>query len=83
MELLKLLTSLPHAIEESAVNFEPHRLTYYLTELASCFHRFYNTSRVITENQDITLARLYLLKRAAQTFKNALGILGISAPERM
>lgn len=83
MELLKLLTSLPHAVEESAVNFEPHRLTYYLTELAGCFHRFYNTSRVITENREITLARLYLLKRAAQTFKNALDILGISAPERM
>lgn len=83
MELLKLLTSLPHAVEESAANFEPHRLTYYLTELAGCFHRFYNTSRVITENRDVTLARLYLLQRAAQTFKNALGILGISAPERM
>lgn len=83
MELLKLLTSLPHAVEESSTHFEPHRLTYYLTELAGCFHRFYNTSRVITENKEITLARLYLLKRTAQTFKNALGILGISAPERM
>lgn len=83
MELLKLLTVLPHAVEESALNFEPHRLTYYLTELASCFHRFYNTSRVITDNRETTSARLYLLQRAVQTFKNALGILGISAPERM
>jgi arginyl-tRNA synthetase len=83
LQLIKLLTVLPDTVEDSAHNFEPHRLTYYLTELAGCFHSFYNKNRVITEDVPLTRARLYLLKRTAQTLKNALTILGISAPERM
>jgi arginyl-tRNA synthetase len=83
LQLIKLLTALPETVEDSAQNFEPHRLTYYLTELAGCFHSFYNRNRVISEDASLTEARLYLLKRTAQTLKNALTILGISAPERM
>lgn len=83
LQLIKLLASLPDTVDDSAQNFEPHRLTYYLTELASCFHGFYNKNRVISEDATLTRARLYLLKRTAQTLKNALTILGISAPERM
>ena len=83
MQMIKLLTALPDTIDDCAVHFEPHRLTYYLSELASCFHSFYNKNRVISEDQALTAARLYLLKRTAQTLKNALTILGISAPERM
>jgi arginyl-tRNA synthetase len=83
LQLIKLLSALPDVVDESALNFEPHRLTYYLTELAGCFHSFYNKTRVITEDPELTGARLYLLKRTAQTLKNSLTILGISAPERM
>ncbi|MBK5276253.1 MAG: arginine--tRNA ligase [Desulfuromonadales bacterium] len=83
LQLIKLLSALPDTVDDSAQNFEPHRLTYYLTELAGCFHSFYNKNRVISEDADLTQARLYLLKRTAQTLKNALTILGISAPERM
>jgi len=83
LQLIKIMTSLPDTIDDCAVHFEPHRLTYYLTELASCFHSFYNKNRVISEDTALTAARLYLLKRTAQTLKNALSILGISAPERM
>ncbi|HEY3309363.1 MAG TPA: arginine--tRNA ligase [Desulfuromonadaceae bacterium] len=83
LQLIKLLTALPNSVDESALNFEPHRLTNFLAELASCFHSFYNKNRVITDDPALTRARLYLLKRAAQTLKNALSILGISAPERM
>jgi len=84
LQLIKLMTSLPTTVDDCALHFEPHRLTYFLSELASCFHSFYNKNRVINEeNPALTLARLYLLKRAAQTLKNALSILGISAPERM
>jgi arginyl-tRNA synthetase len=83
LQLIKLLTALPETVDDSALNFEPHRLTYYLTELAGCFHSFYNKNRVISEDAPLTGARLYLLKRTAQTLKNALTILGISAPERM
>jgi arginyl-tRNA synthetase len=83
LQLIKLLAALPDTVDESALHFEPHRLTYYLTELAGCFHSFYNKNRVISEDAALTAARLYLLKRTAQTLKNALTILGISAPERM
>ncbi len=83
LQLIKLLAALPDTIVDCAAHFEPHRLTYYLTELASCFHSFYNKNRVISEDHDLTAARLYLLKRTAQTLRNALSILGISAPERM
>jgi len=83
LQLIKLLAALPDTVDESALHFEPHRLTYYLTELAGCFHSFYNKNRVISEDSALTTARLYLLKRTAQTLKNALTILGISAPERM
>ena len=81
--MIKLLTELPGTVDDCAIHFEPHRLTYYLSELASCFHSFYNKNRVISEDKALTEARLYLLKRTAQTLKNALTILGISAPERM
>ena len=83
LQLIKLLAALPDTVEDSAQNFEPHRMTNYLTELAGCFHGFYNKNRVITEDAALTRARLYLLKRTAQILKNALAILGISAPERM
>ncbi len=83
LQLMKLLCALPDTIDDCAIHFEPHRLTYYLTELAGCFHSFYNKNRVITEDTALTSARLYLLKRTAQTLKNALSVLGISAPERM
>ncbi|HIJ81922.1 MAG TPA: arginine--tRNA ligase, partial [Desulfuromonadales bacterium] len=83
LQLIKHLTRLPATINDCAAHFEPHRLTYYLSELAGSFHSFYNKNRVIGDDRRVTLARLYLLKRTAQTIKNALTVLGISAPERM
>jgi arginyl-tRNA synthetase len=83
LQMIKLLAGFPDTVDDCAVHFEPHRLTYYLSELASCFHSFYNKNRVIGEDRALTEARLYLLRRTAQTLKNALSILGITAPERM
>lgn len=83
LQLIKLLSALPDTIADAAQQFEPHRVTYYLGELAGCFHSFYNKSRVIGDDAALTAARLYLLSRTAQTLKNGLSILGITAPERM
>ena len=83
LQLIKLLAALPDAVNDSARYFEPHRLTHYLTELASRFHTFYNKNRVLTEDEHLTKARLFLLERTAQTLRNALSIIGVSAPERM
>ena len=73
----------PETVEGSAQNFEPHRITYYLQELAGHFHTFYNKNRVVTEDRELTIARLFLLHCVRQTLRNALAILGISAPEKM
>ena len=83
MALIKKLSVYPELLEAAALNFEPHRITYYLQELAGEFHSFYNKSRVITEEPELTQARLFLLHCVAVTIKNALTVLGISAPERM
>lgn len=81
--LIKELAVFPEVVEGSALNFEPHRITYYLQELAGQFHSFYNKNRVITEDCALTEARLFLLNCVAITLKNALTILGVAAPEKM
>ncbi|ADI84647.1 arginine--tRNA ligase [Geobacter sulfurreducens] len=83
LTLVKLLSSFPEIVEGSALNFEPHRITYYLQELAGAFHSFYNKNRVITEDADLTGARLLLLHSTATVIRNGLGLLGVSAPEKM
>jgi arginyl-tRNA synthetase len=83
LTIIRTLASFPEVVEGSALNYEPHRITYYLQELAGQFHSFYNKNRVITEDGELTGARLFLLKCVAVTLKNALAILGVSAPEKM
>ena len=83
MAIIKELAVFPEVVEGSALSFEPHRITYYLQELAGQFHSFYNKNRVITEDRELTGARLFLLQCVAVTLKNALTILGVSAPEKM
>jgi arginyl-tRNA synthetase len=83
MAIIRKINSLPEIVEGSALNFEPHRITYFLQELAGQFHSFYNKNRVIGEDAELSMARLFLLKCIGQALKNALAILGISAPERM
>ncbi|HJV64436.1 MAG TPA: arginine--tRNA ligase [Geomonas sp.] len=83
MSLIKKLSLYPETLESAALNFEPHRITYFLQDLAGEFHSFYNKSRVITEEPELTNARLFLLHCTAVVLKNALTVLGISAPERM
>ncbi len=83
MTIIKELAVFPEVVEGGAASFEPHRLTNYLQGLAGQFHSFYNKNRVITEDRELTEARLFLLKCVAVTLKNALAILGVSAPEKM
>ncbi len=83
MAIIKALATFPEVVEGSALNFEPHRITYYLQDLAGLFHSFYNKNRVITEDSELTGARLFLLNCVAITLRNALAILGVSAPEKM
>ena len=84
LRLIRLLDSLPELVDEAATAFEPHKVVYYLTELAGQFHSYYNKTKVVTEDLQVSAARLYLLARIRQVLRNILvGLLGVSAPERM
>lgn len=83
LTLIKQLLKFSEVIEGSALSLEPHRITVYLNELAGSFHGYYNKNRVITDDPSMTMARLYLVKMVKIVVKNALGLLGIGAPERM
>lgn len=83
VSIIKLLASFPEVIAKSAQFLEPHRITYYLGELASKFHGYYNRHRVITEDIPLSRARLYLINAIRHVLKNGLTILGVSAPGKM
>jgi arginyl-tRNA synthetase len=96
--LIKKLSSYPEVIQASALVFEPHRVTYYLQQLAALLHTFYNKHRILpseTEQEHAdsastevltptrTAARLVLMGAVQQVLRNGLDVLGISAPEHM
>lgn len=82
-ELIKKLYSLKEVIKKAALTWKPHLLTTYLYDLASSFHRYYTVHRVITDDEELTKARLILIDCTRIVLFNTLKILGISAPESM
>lgn len=83
MDLLKKLADLPGEIALAAKLTEPHRLARYVLDLASLFHTFYNSQRVLVDDASLRTARLGLIKSTRQVIFNVLSMLGVSAPERM
>lgn len=83
LRMIKWMDTLPEVVDEAAQEFEPHKIVYYLTELAGQFHSYYNKTKVVTDDASLSTARLYLLARIRQVIQNALTLLGVSAPERM
>lgn len=83
LTVIKLLTQYADMVEDAARNLEPHRVVFYLIELASEFHRFYNRHRVVTDDRERTLARLYLCGAVRVILRKGLDLLGVSAPETM
>ena len=83
LKLIKLLDALPDIVDESARDFEPHRIVYYLTDLAGQFHSYYNKTKVVTDDRQTSEARLYLLAVTRLVLRNTLTLLGVSAPDRM
>ena len=81
--LLKMLANYPELVEGAARNLEPHRLTYFLTELASGLHSYYYKHRFITDDLNLTQARLCLVKGVKTVLHHGLNILGVAAPESM
>ena len=83
INLIKTLLDYPGVVLKAARSLEPHWLTEYLQGLASVFHRFYHDHRVVTEDRELTKARLMLTEATRIVLANALRILNITAPERM
>jgi len=83
-QLARQIVRLPEVVEDAAESEEAHGVTAYATELATTFHAFYRDARVIDEAEpDRSAGRLALIAAAKTTLANALGLLGISAPETM
>ena len=83
MRIIKKLLTYPMTFEGAVASREPHRITFYLQELTGLFHPYYNKFRVVTEDADISRARLALCEAIRIVLKDGLQILGLTAPERM
>lgn len=83
IKLMKTMARYPETVGSAAKALEPHRITFYLNELASLFHSYYNKNKVISDNEKLTAARLFLMQTIRIVLQNSLNILGVSAPEKM
>lgn len=83
LDIIKKLGAYPEEIREAAEHRAPHRIARYLYELAGMFHSFYKQGRIMGVDSDLQQARLGLITAIADVLRNGLGILGISAPEKM
>jgi arginyl-tRNA synthetase len=89
MAIIRTMAGFPALLEDICRKQEPHRLTYYLTDLAASFHRYFNLGtktpehRIVTQDRELSQARLFLAKAIKIVIANGLGLLGVSAPERM
>ena len=82
-DLIKAIASFPGEIRMAADDLDPSRINRYATELASRFHKFYNACRIRGEAEDVARARLALAAATRTVLRNALSILGVTAPESM
>ena len=83
INLIKTMARYPETISGAAKTLEPHRITFYLNELAGIFHSYYNKNKVISDNEKLTAARLFMMRTIHIVLQNALKILGVNAPEKM
>ncbi len=83
LQLIKILMDFPKVVERCATEFLPHQLTQYLSDTSTAFHKFYTECWVLTEDRELSLARLSLCMAAKTVLANGFKILGVSAPERM
>jgi len=83
IDLIKNLARYPDVLAGSAKSMEPHRVTYYLMNLASAFHTYYNKHRVLGDDPQLQCGRLNLVLAVQKVIRNGLTLLGVSAPDKM
>lgn len=83
LELIKILLQFPEIVEYCAGTFEIHRLAEYLQDVATVFHQFYHNCRVVSEDVELTKARLMLSRATRVVLRNGFSVIGITAPTKM
>ena len=83
LELMKTLSRFPEVVETAASTLEPHLIAYYLRELATEFHAYYNAHPFLSSADEVRAARLGLIDAVRQVIANGLGLLGVGAPQQM
>jgi len=83
IDLAKRLGNYPEQLSNAAINLEPHTLTHYLRDLASEFHTYYNSNKVLVDDAETRNTRIILCLAVKQVIKNGLELLGVNAPEEM
>ena len=81
--LMLVLARYPEMLTNAASDFAPHDVTFYLRELAACYHSYYDAERILVDDEATKMARLALVAATAQVLHNGLAVLGVSAPEKM
>lgn len=83
IEIIKKLCLFPDVVKDSASSLSPHKIVFYIQDVASDFHVYYNKNKVLCEDTKLSSARLYFIGCVRTVIRNGLKLLGISAPERM
>jgi len=83
LDLAQRLAEYPEVLADAARAYAPHQIAYYLRELAAAFHSYYNAERILVAGDGMRLARLALILAVRQVLRSGLGLLGVSAPEKM
>ena len=83
LNLIRQMVMLPEIVELAAMNLEPHHLPYFAQDVATAFHSFYKQCRVVTDDIQLTNARLKLVKAARIVLSRALSLMQMTAPEQM
>jgi arginyl-tRNA synthetase len=81
--IIRAILAFPEIVEKSARALEVHRISHYLLDLVSRFHGYYSRHRVISDDNSLTQARLFLLDALRITIRNGFDLMGISSPEKM
>jgi arginyl-tRNA synthetase len=81
--LMLALAKYPEMLTSAATDFAPHDVTFYLRDLASLYHSYYDAERILVDDETVKTARLALVAATAQVLRNGLKVLGVSAPQKM
>jgi len=83
LKLIRRLGAYPERVAEAAAERAPHKIARYAEDVAEAFHKFYTECRVVSDDAELTVARYWLCRATWQVLAGALGLLGVTAPERM